>query len=428
MCAPAVVGLAAQLESEGIPTVGIQATTFKRIAASASRARGISELPQIFVPDKLDGRTAQDYRGFIRGSDPVLGRPFLEELIEGITVEVKEGSGGPAFIPNERFVDVSDAESAFNLFEARGWTDHLPIVLPTPERVEAMLSGTSHSPDQIVARVAPAWSRVPWEFNVEQVGVNAVMAGARPEYLPVILALMSTGESARMSSLTSMATIGIVNGPIRTQIGMNPGIGAMGPFNHANTTIGRAFALCSQNLGGGSEPGDTYMGTLGNPYNYSAVYPENEEASPWEPLHVSGGASPDQSMVNLFIGGWGTISFWGPRRSGWEEIDQIAIQAVDPGMPPLAVLDPVVANDFQEAGFDKARLVDWVATSSLMPAGRHWRQLPSGPDGKTRAPDELVQMYLPEQINVVVLGGGTKGHAKLISARHLASASVDDWR
>src|ERR1019366_6665211 len=102
-----------------------------------------------------------------------------------------------------------------------------------------------------------------WEFDVEKVAVNAVMAGAKPEYFPVILALAASGLSARPSNPPSWCTLSVVNGPIRNEIGMNSGIGAMGPYNHANATIGRAHNLLSINLQGGSGPGDTYMGSLG---------------------------------------------------------------------------------------------------------------------------------------------------------------------
>ncbi len=119
--------------------------------------------------------------------------------------------------------------------------------------------------------------------------MNAVMAGARPEYLPVILAMAASGITARSSSTTSFATISVVNGPIRNEIGMNSGIGALGPYNHANATIGRAYGLLSQNLQGGSVPGETYLGSLGNFLSYSACFAEAEERSPWTPFHVDEG-------------------------------------------------------------------------------------------------------------------------------------------
>ena len=140
----------------------------------------------------------------------------------------------------------------------------------------------------------PTAFREYWEFDVEKVAVNAVMAGARPEYLPVILAMAASGTTARSSSTTSFAAISVVNGPIRNEIGMNSGIGALGPYNHANATIGRAYGLLSQNLQGGSVPGESYMGSLGNFLSYSACFPEAEERSPWAPFHVDEGFRADR--------------------------------------------------------------------------------------------------------------------------------------
>ena len=168
-------------------------------------------------------------------------------------------------------------------------------MLPTEERVEKMLKGTKVARDKIVGKLRPTAFREFWEFDVEKVAVNAVMAGARPEYLPVILAMSASGVTARSSSTTSFATISVVNGPIRDEIGMNSGIGALGPYNHANTTIGRAYSLLCQNLQGGSVPGETYMGSLGNWLAYTACFPEAEERSPWAPFHVEQGFKPTDS-------------------------------------------------------------------------------------------------------------------------------------
>ena len=102
-----------------------------------------------------------------------------------------------------------------------------------------MLKGTSHKPSEIVGSMSPADTYERWEYTVEQVAINAVMAGAKPEHLPVILAIASTGVTSLWSSLTSHARMIIVNGPIRQEIKMNTGIGALGPFNQANAVIGR---------------------------------------------------------------------------------------------------------------------------------------------------------------------------------------------
>src|SRR3954464_14123622 len=123
------------------------------------------------------------------------------------------------------------------------WTDGLPIVLPTEQRVAAMLAATSRKPDEIVGRMQATEFRAHWEYTVEKVAANAVMAGANPEYFPVILALAASEVSARGSTSSSSSAMVVVNGPIRKEIGMNWGIGAMGPYNHANATIGRPYGL-----------------------------------------------------------------------------------------------------------------------------------------------------------------------------------------
>src|SRR5690606_14877819 len=139
-----------------------------------------------------------------------------------------------------------------NLFLENDWTDKLPIVLPTEQRVEEMLKHTSHDPDKVVGHLRPTQFREAWEYTVEKVAINAVMSGAKPEYFPVILALASSNVSARPSSSGSASAMCVVNGPIRREIKMNWDIGALGPYNHANATIGRAWGLLSQNLQGGS--------------------------------------------------------------------------------------------------------------------------------------------------------------------------------
>src|SRR5437899_10378870 len=129
------------------------------------------------------------------------------------------------------------------------------------------------------------------------------MAGARPEYCPGVLAAAATAVSARASSSSSVATMAVVSGPVRQEIGMNAGTGAMGPYSHANATIGRAYGLLSQNGQGGSVPGLSYMGNQGNSYAYNSVtFAENEERSPWEPFHVQHGLGAAASPAGASSG------------------------------------------------------------------------------------------------------------------------------
>ncbi len=192
--------------------------------------------------------------------------------------------------------------------------------------------------DEIVGHLQPVEFRAAWQFTVEQVAVNAVMAGARPEYFPVILALAASELSARSSSSSSSAMMAVVNGPIRHEIGMNSGVGAMGPYNHANATIGRAYGLLSQNLQGGSVPGETYMGSQGNNYGYNNLtFAENEERSIYEPLHVQKGFKPADSAVSIFFGCRSTTFCLGLREHYWREHVRDMLAGIDGQSAPVSV-------------------------------------------------------------------------------------------
>jgi len=202
-----------------------------------------------------------------------------------------------------RRVELASREDEFEAMFARGWSDGLPLVPPTEERVVAMLGGTTRAPDELVAVVPPDLV----ECSVEKVAVNAVMAGCLPEYLPVVLAAVEAACTDAFNMHGLLATtmpagpVLIVNGPIRGAIGMSSGKNVFGQGNRANMTIGRALQLVVRNVGGG-RPGDVDRATHGNPGKLSFCFAEDEEGSPWEPLSVSLGAEPGRSTVTLFPG------------------------------------------------------------------------------------------------------------------------------
>jgi hypothetical protein len=418
---------------------------FARLARSVARSNGMPTTRQAFVPQPVVGRSSDELRAYVDGEDPVNGGPFMQHVVEGLTNPLHdEDLNGVSFDRSApRLLDPDTEDNLRQLFIEENWTDFLPIVLPTEERVEAMLKGTSRAPDEIVGRMRPTNFRELWEFTVEKVAVNAVMAGARPEYLPVILAAMSSGLTARSSSTTSFATIAMVNGPIRNEIGMNSGIGAFGPYNHANATIGRAYSLASQNLQGGSTPNETYMGSQGNSYAYSACFAENEERSPWTPFHVQHGFDAQTSAVSLFFGGWYT-QFGTIRDDTWEDRFRVQLRASDPFSGPLLALDPLAANKLVDYGFDtREKLVDWLAENSLRPAREYWDNQwmqtlvrPWAVLGREpyvgyldADPDDELQTYQPQDISVAVVGGETGGTYKMIGgALRDSIVSIDDWR
>ena len=432
------------LEAEnGVPTIAVHTHVFHRVAKSTARLRGIPNLRQAFVPQPVVGRTPAELRAYIEGDDAISHRRFMEEVIEGLTRPLDDAdlSGATFERTTPRLVPPDTRENLEKLFLDNRWTDFMPIVLPTQERVAAMLRGTSQPPDKVVGRMRAGNFRESWEYTVEKVAVNAVMAGARPEYFPAILALAASNQTSRQGSTTSQTCFSVVNGPIRNELGMNAGIGAMGPYNHANTAIGRAYSLLSQNGQGGSVPGETYMGALGNPLAYSLCFPENEERSPWVPLHVQKGFKPTDSTVSVFVGNRGIQEGFGPRDT-WEAKFRRCLAATS-HIPPCVIVDPIVARLFAARGIkSKDDLINWCARNARVTARDYWddqwiqtlvrpRAVAGVEPYATRlkaAPDDIIEMYDASQINAVVVGGETQGAWKIFSAHYVTTVSVDAWR
>jgi hypothetical protein len=200
-----------------------------------------------------------------------------------------------------RRIEIGEADDVFEFMFDQGLTDGLPVVPPTPERVLRMLSGTKRDPQQVVAVVPPNMAPA----TVEKVAVNAVMAGCKPEYLPVVIAALQAVCTDEFNIHGVMATTWgatptiVVNGPIRHQLGMNMGLNALGQGNRANATIGRALKLVLRNLGG-ARPGGIERSVLGGPGRFTMCFAEWEERSPWEPLHVERGFRRDENVVTVF--------------------------------------------------------------------------------------------------------------------------------
>ncbi len=433
------MGFALELEKAGVPTVPVSTHAFARLAKASALAAGMPTLRNAFVPQPVVGLSAGELRAYIEGTDPVNKRAFMQVVLDGLTGPLtdEDYTGATFERTTPRVLEPDTEDNLRALFVEQGWTDYLPVILPTEARVEAMLKGSGHAGDKFVSRMAPTSFREKWDFDVEKVAVNAVMAGARPEYLPVILALCSSGFSARSSSTTSWATISLVNGPIRNEIGMSYGIGALGPYSHANATIGRAYCLLSMNAQGGSEPGNTYMGSVGSNWNYTACFAENEEASPWNPFHVDHGHKADESTAAIFFGGWYTQSGFGPRES-WRHKFVRCLTATDHFSPPFIVMDPLVARDFVKLGFTKQSLIEWCAENAKMPARDYWDDqwittlvkphalagVEPYAERLAAEPDDLISIFRPEDIEIVVAGGETQGAFKMISGRLVGGPSL----
>ena len=208
-----------------------------------------------------------------------------------------EASGSPL---RARRIEIAESDDVFEFMFDQGLTDGLPVVPPTPERVVRMLAATKRGAQSVVAVVPPNMAPA----TVEKVAVNAVMAGCKPEYLPVVIAALEavcTDEfnihGVNSTTWGATPTV-VVNGPIRHRIGMNMKLNALGQGNRANATIGRALKLVLRNVGG-AKPSGTERPTLGWPGRITSCFAEWEERSPWEPLHVERGFRADESVVTV---------------------------------------------------------------------------------------------------------------------------------
>lgn len=431
----------------GVPTVALHTDIFEQVVRSVARVNGMPHLRQVFVPQPVMGKTPQELRAYVDGNDPLTGRPVMQEVIEGLTSPFGDEDLKDVTFERStpRLLEPDTEDNLQQRFLANNWTDQLPIILPTEARVAAMLAHTQHAADEVVGHMHSTHFREYWEYTVEKVAVNAVMSGAKPEYFPVILALAASGVSARGSSSSSVAAMVVVNGPVRRELGMNAGIGAMGPYNHANATIGRAYGLLSQNGQGGSVPGHSYMGSQGNNYAYNSItFAENEERSPWEPFHVQHGFALTDSTVSVFTGCRATAFTLGLREKHWREHIRNMLRGMDPQSPPTLLLDPITARQcLDRGGFHaKSDLIAWLYDNARMPASEYWDyQLiqnyvyPRATFGEEpwatklkAAPDELIPMFRPEDIHVVVVGGETNGYWRIMGCTYQQTVSVDAWR
>ena len=313
-----------------------------------------------------------------------------------------------------RAIQVSPTADPVEACYDRGWTDGLPVVPPTPERILRMLGGTRRDPCEVVGAIPPELARC----TVEKVAINAVMAGCRPEYMPVVLAALEaaldpgfTLHGVTCSTCFSSPVI-IVNGPIARRLGMNSGLNALGQGNRANATIGRAVNLVVRNVGGG-RPGEIDRATLGSPGKYTFCFAEDESDEGWEPLAVSRGTAPGRSAVTVFAGD-GIQGVTDQKARTQRELTlslAMALRAVGhPKLyewaPAILVLSPEHYAIYREAGWDRARITGSLHKALLRPGA----EVAAGADGVAEGmppsrSDHLIHKFHPDTLLLVRAGG-----------------------
>jgi len=356
-----------------VPTVGasgINVVKFKDYELQYGNG-----MPIRFVafPFPVAGQPKSVHKSYVEGKDLLTGKPMMQAIIDAftkpITDEEKKKGIPPGAAPEPRLLKADTEANLQRLFKDKEWTDFNPIILPTEERVAEMLKTTSHKPDEVISKFGARG------ITVEKAAIYAVMAGARPEYFPTLLAVASQA-GAFGNSTSSMANMIVVNGPIRKQLGMNSGTAVMSPFAEANTVIGRTFTLAGKIMGDLRLGAGAYS-SIGNNLQYNNVcIAENEEELPqgWEPLSVELGYKRGDNVVSIGTG-WSYISSVGeaqlrhpPHMMFRDYMRSLA------GMGATIVMDPTVASLLKDAhGFKtKAELGQWLAKNVEVNVSTFW--------------------------------------------------------
>jgi len=295
----------------------------------------------------------------------------FEEIISGLTRPLTEEEKSPrADVETPpRIAFKGTYEEVNQFFYRKGWGDGLPIVPPSEAAVQEMMKGTDLSPDHVVAKIIPRMGKA----TIEKIAVNAVMAGALPTHMPVLIAAVEAVSDPKTRfdtfevSTGSWAPLLVINGPIRKDIHINCSSGALSPGDLANASIGRALGLIIKNIGG-ARKGVEDMGTLGNPAKYALVLGENEEESPWEPLQAEFGYKKgDNTLTVMFPNRYAQTI---PAKTNAEGI---ATTLADMGLGALSclIVIPDHANIFSREGWSKKRVKEFIMERS---AGRDSRR------------------------------------------------------
>jgi hypothetical protein len=382
-----------------------------------SRAYGLQTVPTAVLVDSYGAERARVVGWDVDGLQTLLQEAVPVGSAPALTRDApqrKPGCAAKCTLDPELIGRLDAASSPDELEEMfdRGWTDGLPVIPPTPERVHAMLGRWDG--DESLGPVPPGLG----EATFARVAACAVLAGCRPEYFPVVLAAaraaLAPAFNLNGQAVTTQPAgqLIVVNGPARELLGLNGGIGALGPGWRANLTIGRALRLLII-LTGGGYPGRLDRATLGHPGKLGLCLAEDEETSPWEPLHVERGFAPEQSVVTVIacdsplsisdhrstspeelgrVLGWAGAATWSPN---WWPL----------GAPSVFVICPEHADMFRRAGWGKDRVRKEIFTEVRRPA-RELRWGETTPQVLAAQDEDLIPKWSgPEDILLLVAGG-----------------------
>jgi hypothetical protein len=454
------------LEKRGIPGVYIVDEPFIADVQVTCEKEGMPELRRVNIPHPAGNVSDEELPEILTEMVNALTKPVTEgdrddrlkkekashflpmfqKAEDGPPIEKTEEDRGIGKAPTQVAI-IGTLEEVQKYFDDNCWTDGLPIVPPTRERIEEMLSGTSHPPGEIVTKTMLPED---WIVTVEKVAIVGVMAGCKPADMPVLLAIIEAFSqevfASTVRSTTSFSFPIIVSGPIAKEIGMNSGINALGSGtgNKANATIGRFLRLALINLGG-SKSGVSDMSSQGSPSKYGFAFAENEERSPWEPFHVSMGCRPDESVVTIMSGGWSHMGCFGN-----VDLDEMAKAVTSIELPNglLLIMDPMSAGILAKRGYKKKDVEEYIWAHAKTTAGEFRSDFfypafiepilkGTSMYGRDREwpshylnlrDDELVHKFPEGSIKVVVVGGETNPFTQAWRMSRPIMVSADKWR
>ncbi len=401
---------AVEIERRGIPTVTVFSTAFADAARIQAAGRGMPDLRLVKIPHPM--HTAP--------RDVVTERAeaVIDALVDRLTLEapprgVETTARGKA-APGEPQPD--DQE----LFFARGWTDGLPVNLPTLEKVSDMVAASGRDPGAAIGPIPPRWRMA----TIEKIAVNAVLAGCRPEHFPVVLAAIEAllDDDCQLygiqTATNTTAPLIIVNGPAVDQLDLNARGNVFGQGCRANATIGRAVQLVFRNIGG-DIAGETDMATHGQAGKFTACIAEAEHASPWTPFHVDAGFAETDSTVTVIGASAPHNVFTYGCETGHEILDQLIGAMTGLGhnniifpTGPLLVISPEHAGTLAREGIGKAEIRRAVFERARIPLARFARRSVEGLHHRRARwfaevgdPDHIGVADRAQDVSIIVAGG-----------------------
>ena len=437
-----------QIEKMGKPAIPIVSGRFEEDAIASSRALGMPDLQFVIVP--------RIYRNLPIDECVSQTEAAIEDIIDVLTVDQQHGRRERDEVSEvQRFEGEDRWDAILKMNEQwlmRDWGDSFVLHPPTTQAVNELIAGSNLDADELICDMPPGFGLA----TVEKIAINAAMAGAKPEHMPVIIAgvkalsqMGSHGGTSLLMSTSPQAPLLVVNGPIAKELGINAR-SALGPGrdNQVNITIGRAFSLCLRNIGYWY-PGQMDMDTIGTTRKFVHCIAENEDMSPWEPFHVNQGFRASESTVSVFITN-GELDVQDQGNTNAEDLlKTLAYGSIfgtrglgmHGGGQRLILMPPDVAGPVGDQGFTKddartfihhhaknslGKMIQYTPIKGEARIAAAWRWLENLTEQEI-LDIEVSVLDSPEDWNIVVVGADRAKTAVMPTTDNIATVGIDQY-